>query len=445
MSLLTRWGGAPLFVAVLLVYLLSLPVLSYDSYWTVPTALMILHHGSTVIDEFVPGSPVEARYSLDCVPALGPGHSYAAGHECPGGHWYNLYPEGVPVVALPIVALLDVATRLTAALRLRSSHPVIAAFLAGDLARGRAITELVCGAIFCAITAWLMYRIAERFLSRTQSALIMLLCAFGTAQWSIASRSLMQHGPSALFLALALYLAVSARDQPARVALLSLPLATAFAVRPSNFISVAVFSIYVALHHSRWFLRFVGWSLPVAVPFLVYNLLVRHSLFPTYYNYGSAERSPALTDLTMNLVSPSRGLLIFTPVVLFSAAGMVLAWRSRWCFPLTSYLVAIAIAHSLLIALYWPGHGYGPRYYSDLSPLFAFFWIPAVLSWQKSQGKLRTASACLFVALAAWSIFVHARGATSTAANLWSASPVNVDDARWRVWDWRDPQFLRGL
>jgi glucokinase len=34
--------------------------------------------------------------------------------------------------------------------------------------------------------------------------------------------------------------------------------------------------------------------------------------------------------------------------------------------------------------------------------------------------------------------------ATSIAANQWSATP-NVDKAKWRVWDWSDPPFLRGL
>src|SRR5262249_18441341 len=155
--------------------------------------------------------------------------------------------------------------------------------------------------------------------------------------------------------------------------------------------------------------------------------------------YTWAARLPLGSGMAMNLISPSRGLIIFTPIVLFSMAGMVLAWRHRWCFPLTPYLVAIAVVHSLLIALYWPGHGYGPRYYSDLSPVFAFFFVPAVLLWPKP----RMAVACVFVAMAAWSIFVHARGATSAAANLWSATPVNVDEAPWRVWDWRDPQFLR--
>jgi hypothetical protein len=47
--------------------------------------------------------------------------------------------------------------------------------------------------------------------------------------------------------------------------------------------------------------------------------------------------------------------------------------------------------------------------------------------------------------LAGWGVFVHGHGATSIAANQWSALPVNVDTARGRVWEWSDAQFLRGL
>jgi len=63
---------------------------------------------------------------------------------------------------------------------------------------------------------------------------------------------------------------------------------------------------------------------------------------------------------------------------------------------------------------------------------------------QAYPGK-RRAIAAGFLALVAWGVLVHAHGATSIAANQWSALPVNVDEARWRVWDWSDPQFLRGL
>jgi hypothetical protein len=93
----------------------------------------------------------------------------------------------------------------------------------------------------------------------------------------------------------------------------------------------------------------------------------------------------------------------------------------------------------------WPGHCYGPRYFADITHLLMFFLIPTILWWQKSTPPARTACAAVFLALAGWGVFVHAHGATSIAANQWSALPVSVDTAPWRVWQWSDAQFLRGL
>ncbi len=109
------------------------------------------------------------------------------------------------------------------------------------------------------------------------------------------------------------------------------------------------------------------------------------------------------------------------------------------------YLVAIVIFHTLLVTTIWPGHCFGPRYFADITHLLVLFLIPAILWWRERSGNVRRMLAAGFLLLAACGIFVNGRGATSIAVNQWSALPVNVDDARWRVWDWRDPQFLRGL
>lgn len=113
--------------------------------------------------------------------------------------------------------------------------------------------------------------------------------------------------------------------------------------------------------------------------------------------------------------------------------------------PLPAYLAAIVVLHAFLVMTIWPGHCYGPRYFADITHLLMFFLIPAILWWQHSAGRTRTALAIAFVVTAEWGILVHGHGATSIAANQWSALPANVDLARWRVWDWKDPQFLRGL
>jgi hypothetical protein len=433
---------------VLFLYSICPPFTSYDSYWSVPTALSIIRHGSTAVDEFVPSAPPDSHDGLECVPAVGPPVRYGQAHGCPGGHWYSFHPIGVPVLALPLIFLLKIKAAFWGPLLPKAgplfAQPVIAAFFSGDLVAGRSLAELWCASTFGAIAVWLQYRIASRFLPRRQAVWLALLFAFGTSEWSVASRNLLPHGLSVLLLSAALYLALIAREEPSDIRLAGLALALAFTVRPSNAISAAVFTLYVAVHYRRYLAGFLLWTLPAAVPFFVYNLVVRHSLIPLYVR-SSPERYPALAGLAMHLFSPSRGLIVFTPIVLFSVAGMILAWRLRWCWPLAPYLVAIVVLHTALIVSIWPGHGYGPRYFADITHLLILFLIPAILYWRAMRGPARTMAAGLFLLLAAWGVFAHGRGGTSIAANQWSALPVNVDQAKWRVWDWSDPQFLRGL
>lgn len=433
---------------MLLVYSICPPFISYDSYWSVPTALSIMRHGRTAVDEFVPSAPVDSRYGLECVPAVGPPVLYEQANGCPGGHWYNLFPIGVSVLALPLIFLMKIAVAALGPVVPRTgplfSQPVVAAFFSGDFVGGHSLAELWCASTFGAITVWLQYRIASRFLRWRQAVWLALLFAFGTSEWSLASRNLFPHGLTLLLLSAALYVALLAREEPSRIRFAGLALALAFTVRPSNAVSAAVFTLYVAIHYRRYLMSFVGWALPAAAAFFAYSLVVTHSPIPLYLRV-SRLRYPALPGVAMHLFSPSRGLLIFTPVFLFSVAGIVLAWRLRWCWPLAPYLVAIILLHTIVIASVWPGHCYGPRYFADMTHLFILFLIPAILYWRAMRGPARTLAAGLFLLLAAWGVFVHGRGGTSIAANQWSALPVNVDQAQWRVWDWSDPQFLRGL
>ncbi len=440
-------AGAILFFVVLSIYGICPPFTSNDSYFVVPTALSILRHGSTVIDQYVEAAPAQARYAAECVPARG--RAVLGATTCPDGHWYNFYPIGVPLLALPVVALVQLLMSTVAALMPGlagvTSIPILKAFLAGDLAGGNSVVQLIAGSLFGALSAVLLFRIAARFLVERQAALLALLFAFGTSQFSVASRNLFQHGPSVLLLTTTLYLLIRAEDDPRLVRYAAVSLAAAFLVRPSNFVSAGLFAAYVAWRHPKQTWSFAGGALAIAVPFFLHNRWTHHTWLTTYYHYQSAGRNPFAYGFVMNLVSPSRGLLVFTPVVLFAVAGMILAWRRRWCWPLSPFLAAILFSHMLLIANYWPGHSYGPRYWSDMMPFWIFFLIPVLLAWQKLQGGTRHAVFAGFVLLAAWGVFTNTRGATSLPAQQWNMTPVNVDQAHDRVFDWSDPQFLRGL
>ncbi|MEO8594723.1 MAG: glycosyltransferase family 39 protein [Candidatus Solibacter sp.] len=443
--------GFRLFAGVWLAYSVCPPFLSYDSYWTVATALQLMEHGTTQVDSLVASAPPQAEYGLECVPASGPAVVRSISAGCPDGHWYSNFPLGTAVLALPLLAVMKGAVLLAGRLVPHSglfARAEVAAFFAGDLLRGRPLAELWCASFFGALTVWLQYRLARLFLSPRAAMCFALLFAFGTTQFSLASRNLYPHGLTLLLLSAALLVLLEARTQeaarPLPYAFAGLLLAASFAVRPSNAISCLVLAAYVAVHHRDRLLSFLVGAAPVAALFFGYQLLVRHSLIPLYIT-APKNSNPFWEGLALNLVSPSRGLLIFTPLFVFSLAGMALALRRRWCAPLPAYLIAIVVLHTLLVTTIWPGHCYGPRYFADITHLLIFFLLPAILWWQASAAPARRALAAAFLALAGWGVFVHVHGSTSIAANQWSALPVNVDAARWRVWDWRDPQFLRGL
>jgi hypothetical protein len=475
-EVLRKYPGAALFAGVWLIYSVCPPFLSYDSYWSVATAVSLVESGSTRVDRFVAGAPTAADYGVECVPATGPARLKYAAEGCRDGHWYSYFPLGTPVLVAPLFLVLKGAIALAGPLIPHSgffARREVAAFFSGDLLNGRPLTELFCAALIGALTVWLQYRIALLFLSRRGAMWLALLFAFGTTEWSLASRNLFPHGLTLLLLSGALYLlldrslTVAARigarvdesctderhqtePRPSGSDLRSsyfwagLLLALAFCVRPSNAVWCVVLAIYVAVHQRRHLAAFLLGAAPAAVVFFAYQVAVRHTLIPLYLTAPRNTISFA-EGLAMNFFSPSRGLFVFTPVFLVSLVGAAIAWRRRWCFPLFPYLAAIVALHALVVMTIWPGHCYGPRYFSDITHLFVLFLIPAVLWWREQTGTARTILAAGFLLLAAWGVFVHAHGATSIAANQWSALPANVDEARWRVWDWSDPQFLRGL
>lgn len=373
---------ALLFLGALLIYSLCPPFTSNDSFYTVPTALAILHHGTTAVDEFVPIAPAASHYAVECVPPHGPAVSYDAANGCPGGHWYNAYPLGPSLLALPFIAIIQLIASAISTLFPRAhfliAQPVISAFLRGDLFGAHQLAELWSAAPIAALSALFVYLTTLRFLPRRQALLLALIFAFGTTQWSTASRSLWQHGPSVLCLALTLYLLLQPRPEFAAI-----PLALSFIARPSNFIAVAVLTVYVAVHHRDRLLRFLACAAPVAALFFLYNLTVLHSLLPRYFHAGVQTSKPWLWGVAMNLVSPSRGLLIFTPVFLFAIAGAALAFTRPFRLPLACYLTVIVLCHAALLGNYWGGHCYGPRYFSDMAPFLIFLLIPAAQYWNK--------------------------------------------------------------
>jgi hypothetical protein len=312
--------------------------------------------------------------------------------------------------------------------------------------------ELAIASLFAAATIVLLFRIAREFLEMLPALALTFIFAFGTAAWSIASRALWRNGISMFILTLALYLIVLARNKPRLIQFVSLPLAFSFTVRGTNGLSVALITLYVLFQYRAYFWRYLVWALPVAVPFALYNLAVYQAPASPYYSVYqplSASHSNLIEGALGNLISPSRGLLIFSPVLILAAAGVAVKLKQHTFEKLDGVLMAIIVLHWLVIsdfALWWGGWSYGPRFFADVLPYFFYLMIPAVAALTKLTGARKWALAILVAVLAGLSCLVHYRGANAKEVmSEWHTWPIDLGNSSTRLWDWNDPQFLRGL
>jgi hypothetical protein len=364
----------------------------------------------------------------------------------------------VPAVGLPFVLALRTAApalKLVVPARLGAAHPEFASLLAGDLITAHAVVEEWIASFFIALTAVVVYAIGRRFLPVPPSLLLAFVLAFATPAWSSGSRAFGQHAPSMFAIALAIYLLLAGEERPALIPYVALLAGAAYALRPINSLFVIAASLYVLERHRRQFGRYLLVALLPAGAFLAYNLGVYHRLFSPYFstppwsNFSMNLTARIAGSMAAQLISPSRGLLVFTPVLLFSLWGIYSAYQRRWQWPLSRYLALWILAHwmviSLFVDIWWAGHSYGPRWFTDLMPAFMFFLIPPLQAWQTMGRERRRVAAGVFLVLLGASSFIHARGAWSLEAQNWSGVPSDVDRNPDRAWDWGDPQFLRGL
>ena len=414
-----------IFLISLVVYINSQVFSINDTIWSLYVSSSILQEGNTDLDEYAHLiAPDDYRV------------------EQIGNHTYSVFPIGTPLLAVPFVFVVD-----------NIFPPVEQNTFSDYLMRhppDQVVFEVekVIASIIMAGTVAVVFLTASNLTTPVRAFMTAVIFAFGTSAWSVGSRGLWQHGPSMLALSIALYLVVCSREKPRLLQFVAIPLVFAYIIRPTNLISVLIFSIYVFLTDRHHFVRYLTWLAILTLPFLIYNYSIYERLIPAYYLPARLGDSPFFLEaLAGNLISPARGLLVFSPILLFSLRTFFTRTKDTDWLILDWCLLAIVILHWISISMFrhwYGGWSIGPRFFADMLPFFAYFMIPAVDRMANLAHKL-SFETCLFVIMALASIFVHFRCATTMEPFQWNISPVNIDHSPFRLWDWSDIQFLRGL
>jgi hypothetical protein len=278
----------------------------------------------------------------------------------------------------------------------------------------------------------------RRFVSARWALALVLLYFFGTSVRTVASQALWQHAGVHLAIAVALWLVISTRQTALwRELAAGVALGYGTVVRQTTGLLVPFLP---AARIRGTVLAFIGAAIGVT-PLLVYNALAFGNPLEQGYGTKPFDTSP-LVGLYGLLVSPSRGLFVYEPYLVFAFATVVLLRPGRDFLELRLLSLVYAWAATAILystyAEWWGGRVFGPRFLDDLAPL-----LFALLAWGIGHGLLaRWPARVLFWVCAAWSLLIFQAAAFVYDQNTWDLSPTNVNFDPSRLFDWSDPQWL---
>ena len=356
------------------------------------------------------------------------------------GHWMSSYPIVTPVVVTPLYILP--AWWLS-----RQSPPLYPysrffVLLADTM-------EKLCASLIAATSGAILFLAFRKIASRNVSLAVALIYGLASNTWAISSQALWRHGLTELSFTFFLWALFRVPDSPKALFWAGLALTMAAANKPLEAILILAFALYFFARR-QWKNSFLFLAAPVGLGSLVlaFNLRFFSRLVGGYgmpqFFASDVTHFPFWTRLGIGLsgtlVSPSRGLLVYTPWVAFAFWGAARLWKEKspgWSRTLIVALVAIWVLQ-VDAEVWWAGWCFGPRYFTDLLPFFAWFLVPVWASiWA------RPALRVVFAATVALALWVQVVGTFYYPAGNWDGSPVNVEIEPQRCWDWSDTQIQR--
>jgi len=409
-----RGAAALLFFAVLAVYLANMRV--HGAGDSIPTRLLpfsILRQGNLDLDEF----------SWERTPA--------------GALPYYLVQVGEHIYSRSMIATSLVVTPLyVVPAWLLSAHHI-----SYDDVRARVaivVMERFSAAFLVALSAALLFVALCRLLEWRGALALALVYALGTSTWSISSQALWPHALGELTLVVLCVVLLEPRPSRWMLALAGLAAAVEVANRPQMIMFAGLAFLFVCLHHRRHIVAFASLPAVTGTALLIYNVTMFQGVAGGYGGFDHFHNG-VLTGLAGLLVSPNRGLFVFTPIAIFAFWGATRVWTPEVPAWMRFLVVGVGL-HMLLYAKFdewWAGYTFGPRYMTDVLPALVL-----LLAYGLRPIIRKRAMLVLVAVLGLYGVAVQVIG-VYFADDDWNRAPVPLEADPQRVWDWSDLQIVR--
>lgn len=313
------------------------------------------------------------------------------------------------------------------------------------------ILSHIASAAIMALSGCLMYILLKRhFLQKpNQERAALLLTSiylFATVNFAMLSQSLWQHGPLQLFtIAGLIFLLDALKSQKiAQFALFGTFLSLAVITRPTAALFAFLLFLLIPLNLGKKFIKPAFYTFLGILPVLAFFLWTTFELYGGLSNNGYASQmgnswvSNIFEGFAGIWISPSKGILIYSPVLVFSLVGAYYAFKNKTLEKRTFYLISLVtiILHTLIMGKWkhwYGGFSFGYRLASDVLPFFIILLVPYVLS------DFHTKTRKVFYALFAFSVAVQIFGMIFF-DSIWHNAYDNGYEDTWWLWSLRDSE-----
>jgi hypothetical protein len=271
----------------------------------------------------------------------------------------------------------------------------------------------------------------------------------------IGSQGLWQHGMGELLLSIIIYLNIMNEKHPKIRNILYLGVATGLYIfnRPSDSVLVLpiLFYVFISKKFNKIYFLFAGFI--IALPLLIYNNYFFGSIFGGYSGQlSSFNINNILPGVSGLLVSPSRGILVYTPIVILALFGYCkISEIQNEHIRKLLYIFGFSVIAQIFIYgsfdQWWGGCTYGPRFLTCILPILTLYialYISCIARSNAASKKKTIIYSIIFI-LFIYSLTVQIIGAFYYTNGGWTWDRDMDVKGNAIFWDWHDTQIMRSI